>query len=341
MRAKRILLLALAVCLSLLLSACRTRTGSSGQAPALQDAASGLKDETRQGENASADASFTSAPESDPADAGENGDAGGRTKENPDARRKEYDEDAPAELMPGTDRLLHGEGEGNGRPVSREDAAESADQLRDQAEKAATQTVAAQEAEQTGVSEDAAAADSAMTYFTVLLQDRLKSLYECQRVNVYWETAEDHVTIHKTSPEHALILNAGLYDVSARLLPENLQVDDGWVARKNPGLIVKIVDSGVLGGGVSSTGAAKAVYESIRSREGWAATDAVKNGRVILLSEELLEAPYLQTAAMLMIAKTANPSALSDVDPEEALRMLTEEAAGTIPFGTYYYCKGE
>ena len=62
-----------------------------------------------------------------------------------------------------------------------------------------TRVVAAQEAEQVGVAEDAEEADSAMTYFTVLLRDRLDALYECQRLKVYWETAEDHVTIFKTS----------------------------------------------------------------------------------------------------------------------------------------------
>ena len=211
-------------------------------------------------------------------------------------------------------------------------------QVSETAEETATQTVAAEEAEQMGVSEDAEAADSAMTYFTVLLLDRMGSLFECQRQNVYWETARDHVTIHKTSPEHALILNAGCYDVSARLLPENLRVDDGWVARKNPGVIVKIVDGSVLGGGVGSDRAARALAQSLRGREGWAAIDAVKSGRILLLSQELLEAPYLQTAAMVMIAKTANPALLADVDLDDALRMLMEEATGTLPTGVYFYC---
>jgi ABC-type Fe3+-hydroxamate transport system substrate-binding protein len=193
--------------------------------------------------------------------------------------------------------------------------------------------VAAEEAEQMGVSEDAEAADSAMTYFTVLLQDKMGSLFECQRLNVYWETAQDHVTIHKTSPEHALILNAGCYDVSARLLPENLLVDDGWVARKNPGVIVKIVGGGVL----DSERSAKAMADSLRSREGWAAIDAIQNRRILLLSEDLLQAPYLQTAAMVMIAKTANPDLFADVDLDHMLQMLMEEATGTLPTAVYYY----
>ena len=204
--------------------------------------------------------------------------------------------------------------------------------MNEQAEETAVQTVAAESADQMGVSDDADAADSAMTYFTVLLQDRVGSLFECQRLNAYWETAQDHVTIHKSSPEHTLILNAGCYDVSARLLPENLLVDDGWVMRKNPGVIVKLVEDSVLNGG-----SAKAVYDSLVNREGWAAIDAVKNGRVLLLSQEMLKAPYLQTAAMVIIARTANPALFSDVNPDEMLQMLMEEATGTLPMGSCYY----
>ena len=65
--------------------------------------------------------------------------------------------------------------------------------------------------------------------------------------------------------------------------------------------------------------------------------DAVKNRRVLLLSQELLEAAYLQTASMLLIAKTAYPDLFSDVEADQALTMLSEEAAGKLPTGIYYF----
>ena len=290
----------------------------------LPDTDESQADEGKRGEVFSEDADLT-----------ENGDSGendSQTKENPEAARKEYDENAPAEIAAGTARFLHEPGEGDGASAAEEDAETRADRVNEQAEETAVQTVAAESADQMGVSDDADAADSAMTYFTVLLQDRVGSLFECQRLNAYWETAQDHVTIHKSSPEHTLILNAGCYDVSARLLPENLLVDDGWVMRKNPGVIVKLVEDSVLNGG-----SAKAVYDSLVNREGWAAIDAVKNGRVLLLSQEMLKAPYLQTAAMVIIARTANPALFSDVNPDEMLQMLMEEATGTLPMGSCYY----
>ena len=323
-KSKRILLLALILGLCLLLCGCRTRTrGGSEILP--PDAAEGRAEDTKQGQALS--------EEADHPETGDSGESSGPTRENPEAARKEYDENAPAEVVPGTDHLLHAEGEGNGASAANEEAEMRASQLNDRAEETATQTVAAEKAEQMGVSEDAEAADSALTYFTVLLRDRMGSLFECQRLNVYWETARDHVTVHKTSPEHALILNAGCYDVSSRLLPENLRVDDGWVVRKNPGVIVKIMGSGAL----DSERACRAMMDSLRIREGWAAIDAVKNRRVLLLSEDLLQAPYLQTAAMVMIAQTANPDLFADVEPDRMLRLLMEEATGALPTGVYYY----
>ena len=268
---------------------------------------------------------------------GETAGQGRETRENPEADKKEYDENAAVEIVPGSERVVHGEGEGAGAFTENEEAGRSASRLKDGAEETATRTAAAEEAAQTGVSEDAEEADSATTYYTTLLKDRLDTLYECRRLYVYWETAGDHVTVFRKSPEHDLILEAGAYDVSARLLEENLRVDDGWIGRKNPQVIVKAVPGTVLGGRVSSVYAAEEVFGRLMSRSGWGDTDAVKNSRVLLLSEELLEAPHLRTAAALILAKTAYPDLFGDTDPETALAMLAEEAAGTRPAGIYYY----
>ena len=331
-------MLALASCLLFLLSGCRVRTTTGGgQENTAVTAGSGLTDRTLQGEDPPEEAGYEAARESGSDSSGDSGERGGLTRENPDALRKEYDENAPAEIVQGRENRLSAPGEGAGTGRENDESGNSANRLNDRVEETALQTVPAGEAEKTGVSEDAEAADSALTYFTVLLQDRAGSMYECQRANIYWETARDHVTIHKTAPEHTILLTAGGYDVSARLLPENLQVDDGWVVRKNPQAIVKAVDGGILGGSVHSTNAAKAVYQAVLRREGWQAIDAVRNGQVLLLSEELLDEPWLRTAAAVMVARTASPDLFADVDGNEALNMLAEEATGTIPAGIYFY----
>lgn len=258
-----------------------------------------------------------------------------QTEEDPDAQRKEYDENASAEIVEGTDRLIHAEGGGSGAFLTGEDT-DPVMKLNENAEETALLTVITEQAEESGVSEEGKTADSFLQYYTTMLQERSRSLFECKRQFVYWETSSDHVTVHKGSPEHTLILNAGAYDVSARLLEENLTVDNGWVMRKNPGVIVKVVSGDILGSSVRSTQTAESILSELSSREGWKDIDAVRQGRVLLLSEELLNSAYLQTGAMLVLAKAANPELYEDTDPAKAIQDLIEEATGSRPEGIFF-----
>ena len=328
---KKLLCLFLLLALCPILAGCRVRTSVSGNL----ESASAVPTEAPSLPGARSDSRVDPSETAD--EQKKNEETGGQTKENPESSRNEYDESAPALIVPETDQTLARKGEDRGAPLADESAESAADQESAEAKDTATLTAAAEEAEKMGVSEEAREADSALTYFTVLLRDRLDSLFECKRLNLYWEEAEDHVTVHKTSLAHRLILSAGAYDVSARLLPENLRVDDGWIGRKNPQVIVKIVPVTVLGAGAVSTSAARGVYAELLSRPGWSAIDAVRSGRVLLLSEELLQSPHLQTAAALIIAKTAYPDLFSDVDLKRALDMLGQEGQGIIPTGIFYY----
>ncbi len=260
----------------------------------------------------------------------------GQTVEDPDADRKEFDENAEVDIVSGIERKIYGEGEGAGLfEIDGEPILRSA-KLSDSADQTASRKVRVDEAEKTGVSEDADKAESSLQYYTVLLQDRAGSMYECKRSYVYWETLQDHVTIYRKSPEHQMILNAGAYDVSARLTEERLHVDDGWVVRKNPGAIVKVVSGDILGSSVRSVFAAESLGGELAAREGWSGIDAVRQGRILLISEEMLGEPYLQTAAMLAIGKTASPELFDDVDLNEALTALISEATGEAPEGKFF-----
>jgi hypothetical protein len=259
------------------------------------------------------------------------------TLQNQDSLRKEFDENADAEITGGTDRLLHQEGEGAGSSEDSNESALRSSKLKENVEDTALLTVPADEAEQAGVSEDGEEAESILEYYTVLLQDRSRSLFECKRQNVYWETIGDHLTIFKTSPEHHMILNSGAYDVSARLMEDKLVVDDGWVVRKDPGIIVKVVPGDILGSSVTSAEAAELFLTDLLSREGWNGIEAVRQDCVLLLSEELLSEPWLQTAAMLALAKMGNPDLYEDVDLNDALEKLGLEATGAAPSGLYWY----
>ena len=151
MMSKRTLCLITALALCLGLSGCRTRTSGD-----MQGAHGGV-----QGEKGTAAGDASGGPldgaSPEKADSGEEADesgdeSGSKTKENPEASRKEYDESARAEIVPGTDRSVYGEGEGSGAYSDSEDAQNAAAKLNDAAEQTAEQTVAAEQADKTGVS---------------------------------------------------------------------------------------------------------------------------------------------------------------------------------------------
>lgn len=175
------------------------------------------------------------------------GETGGETVDDPLADRAEYDETARAELLDNQTRSVHGDGDGGGLPHSQNRPEDSAMQLSGDAALTATRTLPAEEAERLGVSESAPVAETAQRYYDALLQSRVQTLFECKKLNVYIETPNAFVTVHKTSDEHALVLAAGGYDVAAKRAENDLTVDGGWVQRKNPDFIVKWVDASVLG----------------------------------------------------------------------------------------------
>ena len=329
----RIYRIILLLCLTgVLLSGCRVRTSAVDPANPVR-----LQAYTDQGDPSLESGELMDGPDgADPADSPEM-EPGGRTQEDPGAERMEYDALADAQVEPGQEERIHQNGTGEGSFSEHAEQKEAAAKENENGEKRAKLTREADDARDTGVEEDAEKADSALTYYKTLLRDRLGSLFECKRIYVYWESTDDHVTIFKESPEHQLILDAGAYDVSSRLLAENLTVDDGWIERKNPGAIVKVTDASVLGEGVLLPGSAEQVYKEILARPGISNENAVNDPHVLLLSEELLESEWGRVFAELILAKTLYPDSFQDVDLKEAGDMLAGEQTGQALAGVWYY----
>ena len=255
--------------------------------------------------------------------------------EDEESERKAYSSETDGTLAPEAEDALYTEAEGSTGSAVGEAGEDSGDVIRTQGEDGeltVTETVAADAADQLGTDENGEVADSVMTYYLTLLDDRVGDLFECKRLYVYWETSEDHRTILKSSPEHQLILGAGAYDVSAKLKEENLTVDDGWVFRKNPDVIVKVLDDTPL-----NAAAAELLCDELSARADWAEIAAVRDRRILVLSGGLLDTQAGRIAAMVFLAKGMYPEQMSDVDPEEALRALTKEARGSAATGLYAY----
>jgi hypothetical protein len=272
----------------------------------------------------------------DPADEPDrvrDGEPDGRSDRDEDADRREYAPDASGEVTDDANDtlLVPAEDGADDRKGAAPENGGEVNVAQEGADKTATETVPADEADKTAAGEEGAVADSVLTYYLTLLDSRLGALFECKRFYVYWETAEDHRTVFKTSPEHQLILLAGAYDVSAKLLEENLTVDDGWITRTNPDAVVKVVD------GALDAAAAQSLCAELAARPDWAATPAVRSWRMLVLSGELLQSASGRTADAVYLAKLLYPEQMQDVDADEALRALSEESAGRAPSGLYAY----
>ena len=327
---KRTLCLLLAILMTLL-PGCRVRTTLiETDVPEIQTA--DAQEPVQQPEETPPQEEPEESPEAEVPDEEPVADPDAPTVESEESDRRTFEEDSSGELTPEAETPVYtpveepaeaqipAEGEG-GDPV---------DVIAEDAELDTTETVPADEADQMGTDETAEAADSMQTYYLTLLDSRLGALFECKRLYVYWETAEEYRTVLNGSREHQIILGAGAYDVSAKLLEENLTVDAGWVSRKNPDVIVKTVDRASLEQGAG-------ICQELAGRPEWTGITAVREGHVLLIANDLLNTQAGQIGAMLYLAKLMYPDQMTDVDPDEALRALTEEASGTAASGRYVY----
>jgi len=167
-------------------------------------------------------------------------------------------------------------------------------------------------------------------HHTGILSRGLGSLFECQRLYVYLENLTDFRTVNRSSFEHALITDSGGFNVAARRGNDGLIVDAEWVQRRNPAVIIRIVDSSILGRNINDTGRAFAFGNEILNRPGFENINAVINRQVLLLSDELLQSYEGRLIAKLHIAHAMYPTLFADVNMSELNNEIA--AAGGIDY---------
>ena len=171
-----------------------------------------------------------------------------------------------------------------------------------------------------------------MDHHTGVLNRGLGSLFECQRLYVYFEHLADFHTVNRSSPLHGLIIDSGGYNAAARRGNESLIVDAAWVQRQNPAVIIRTVSSDILGHNITDTSRAATLRNEILERYGFEGVSAVINRRVLLLSEELLQSYEGLLIAKLHIAHAMYPTLFSDLNLTELYREIS--SAGGTEFTT-------
>ena len=163
-----------------------------------------------------------------------------------------------------------------------------------------------------------------LDHHTGVLSRGLGSLFECQRLYVYFEHLTDFHTVNHSSPLHALIIDSGGFNAAVRRGNDALTIDAAWLQRQNPSLIIRTVTSDILGRNVNDTTRAQALRGDILDRPGLEGVNAVINRRVLLLSEELLQSDEGRLIAKLHIAQAMYPTLFTDIN----ITALYEEIAG-------------
>jgi len=130
---------------------------------------------------------------------------------------------------------------------------------------------------------------------------------------------------------HQLIVDSGGKNVAELLKVTTQTIDAEWVTRKNPPIMIKFVNSSVLGANVTTTQAAASKRASILSRDDWNGISAVINNKVILLSSSLLDTEYGKVVAKLYIARAMHPDLFSDLDVDAVCKQVLGAS------GIYYY----
>lgn len=164
--------------------------------------------------------------------------------------------------------------------------------------------------------------------YSGLLDSGTGKLFPCEYLTVYFESANGSAYGQGTAA-NSVIVGASAENVAALSRGEN-KYNDAWIASKNPDLIVKCVERGKLGGGVYSLNAANTAHSNIYARAELSATKAVKNRRVVVIAEELLETENGRLSAKLIIASALYPALFTTLDINEMTQTL-------LPNGLYYY----
>lgn len=312
--------------MTLLLCACLGLSGCTLRTRVVPEAADTSDDQTGTGRSVAAE--MSAQPGSDTADmagaapnenapASSEPDPNAPTLHSDEAERRTFAEHVSAALDEGASRQATLTTADEALPAQpQEGGTVPYDRQQTSAELTLTERKPLAEADELAAADEGRVADSVLQYYQTLLMTKANTLFECQRLYVYWETAQDHVTVHKTSVVHTVITLAGGYDVAAKRQEDALLVDDGWISRKDPGCVVKVLPRD------TTESEAQTIRAALRARPEWGSITAVKNDSILLLNERLLDTPAGQTAAALLLAAAMYPQAYADLDEAAALAEL-------------------
>jgi iron complex transport system substrate-binding protein len=169
-----------------------------------------------------------------------------------------------------------------------------------------------------------------------LIEERVKDLEEEQKPHVYFEWYADYQAVGPGSSNYnALILGGGI-NIFADIVEKYPEIDPETVLDRNPQVIIKaIYSTSIAGYDVTDTGPMEELRNAIMSRPGWDSIDAVKNGKVYIITSATSSThPSVYHS---YFAKWLHPDLFHDIDPVDIHRAWIRTFLGIEYKGVYAY----
>lgn len=170
-----------------------------------------------------------------------------------------------------------------------------------------------------------------------IVKDRVQNLPPEKKPKVYWESSfAAYSTFARDTGADPLIRWAGGINIAGEEPATNPKVSAEWVIQKNPDFIIKYAGRDLAGWNVTDAEKLKQSREEIISRPGFKETNAVKNGRVYIVSDLITCAPR-GAAGIYYLAKWFHPDLFKDVDPEAIHREMLKKFYNEELRGVWVY----
>ena len=148
---------------------------------------------------------------------------------------------------------------------------------------------------------------------------------------VYFERS-DFVAMGIETGYHEMLELANATNIAAKLSIPYPRVSTEWLLEENPDIIIKIISADTI---------TIEMYDNLISRAGWNKLNAVNNGRVYLISNDICSGPRAMIGS-LFIAKWCYPERFADVNPDDIHSQWLKKYYGVdienITFAINYCC---
>ncbi|MCL0065869.1 ABC transporter substrate-binding protein [Dehalococcoidia bacterium] len=169
-----------------------------------------------------------------------------------------------------------------------------------------------------------------------LIEGRVGALSPGEKVRVFAEHHRQFMAWGPGSDQHKMIEAAGGMNIFADIGRAFLVIDPEKVITRNPQVIMRSAFGAPMGFGATDLEPIREYLAGVIARPGWENLEAVKEGRVYLVSVDIGSGPP-EIILNLFIGKILHPELFADVDPESFLREYFEEFHGVEFKGIFVY----